>query len=99
MTAVKAIICFDPGERIRSIRSGALCTASPLAFCHVDTQTNTQRIARTAPWDALGHVLLPDHKCNVRIVRPCNQFAMGGVGFGQSRMILRIAISPWYMAS
>ena len=38
-------------------------------------------------------------KWDARIVRPRNQFTMGGAGFGQSRMILRTKISPWYIAS
>jgi hypothetical protein len=40
------------------IRSGAPRTAPPLAFCHVDTQTNAQRIGPEPPWDAAGRASL-----------------------------------------
>src|ERR1039458_8183453 len=48
LTAAIRRLHSEPPE---PIRSGVLCPASPLAFCHVDTQTNAQPIARMDPWD------------------------------------------------
>ena len=51
----QAITRFDPCERIRSIRSGARCTSSPLAVLPRRYQGRRTADRPDGPWDAPGH--------------------------------------------